>query len=99
MQWDSIDNSSAKLTFSYAQISVSYTVSFNEMGEITQLQTQRYMGNGNLETWVGKLSNYREINGIKIPTAIEGIWKLEQGEYSYAKFRINTIEYNKPEKF
>jgi len=99
LQWSSIDHSSAKLTFCYNGLTVFYIVTFNDLGEITQVETRRYMGNENLETWTGKLTDYKEINGIIIPTAIEGIWKLEKGDYSYARFRIETIEYNKPEKF
>ena len=57
------------------------------------------MGGGNLETWIGKLTEYKEMNGIVVPTTIEAIWKLEKGDYSYAKFNVKRIEYNKPEKF
>ncbi len=63
------------------------------------METKRYMGKENLETWIGKLTEYREINGIVIPTTIEAIWKLEKGDYSYAKFNVKKIEYNNPEKF
>ncbi len=99
LQWLPIDNSSAKLLFNHAGLTISYIVTFNDIGEITQLETKRYMGDENLETWLGKLSDYKETNGIMIPTSIEGIWKLQKGDYSYAKFKIKTIEYNKPEKF
>ena len=99
LQWAPIDNSSAKLIFNHAGLTISYIVRFNGNGEITQLETKRYMENENLETWLGKLSDYKEMNGVVIPTTIEGIWKLPQADYSYAKFTIKTIEYNKPEKF
>ena len=52
--------------------------------------------NEKLETWIGKLKNYKEINGIIIPTSIEAIWKLETKDYSYARFNIKEIEYEKP---
>jgi len=45
------------------------------------------------------MADYKEINGITIPTKVEVIWKLEKGEFSYAKFNVKKIEYNKPEKF
>lgn len=99
LQWTPIDHLSAKLTFTYNNITVFYIVTFNDIGEITQLETKRYMGEENLETWIGKLTEYEEINGIKIPTAIEAIWKLEKGDYSYAKFKVEKIEYDEPRKF
>lgn len=99
LQWTPIDSLSAKLSFSYNGLSVFYIVRFNNTGEITQVETKRYKGEENLETWIGKLTQYKEINGIVIPTTIEGVWKLEKGDYSYAKFYVKKIEYNKPEKF
>ena len=99
LQWFPINSTSAKLTFNHVDISVSYIVSFNDKNEITQMITKRYMKEGRLETWVGKFRNYKEINGVIIPTEIEAIWKLEEGDYSYVKFNIKKIEYDKPEKF
>jgi len=99
LQWTAIDSTTAKLTFTYNNLTVFYIVTFNELGEITQLETKRYMGEENLETWIGKLSKYKEVNGIIIPTAIEGSWKLEEGDYSYAKFKVKKIDYNIPQQF
>ncbi len=99
LHWTPINKESARLTFTYNQLTVFYIVTFNDVGEIIQLETKRYMGDDNLETWIGKLSEYKEINGILIPTVIEGIWKLETGDYSYARFKVNKIEYNIPQGF
>lgn len=99
LTWAAIDSLSAKLSFSYNGINIFYLVTFNEIGEITRLETQRYMGEDNLETWVGLLTDYKEINGVKVPTRIEGTWKLPTGDFSYARFQVTKLEYDKPEKF
>lgn len=99
LQWLPVDLNTAKLSFSYHGMSLSYNVHFNERGEITQLETKRYMGEENLETWVGKVSDYKEMNGMKIPTKIEAIWRLDSGDYSYARFQVRNIEYNIPAKY
>lgn len=99
LQWTAIDHDHAELTFQYNGYSLSYYVAFNEVGEITEVQTKRYMGDKNLETWIGKMSDYKELNGIVIPTTIEAIYRLQEGDYSYAKFNIKTIEYNIPRIF
>ncbi len=52
-----------------------------------------------LEPWVIKSTNYKEINDVVIPLAFEVLWRLEKRDFSYAKFNISEIEYNKPEKF
>jgi hypothetical protein len=53
----------------------------------------------NLETWVIKVSDYKELNKVFIPTRFEILWRLEKGDFSYAKFIITEIEYDKPVKF
>lgn len=99
LQWSPIDSNSARLTFKYEELSLSYTVRFNEQGEITELETKRYMNEENLETWAGKAIDYKKINGVVIPTKIEAIWRLKSGDFSYAKFSLKKIEYNKPEQY
>jgi len=99
LEWTPIDSESAGLTFNYNGLSLFYKVSFNEKGEITQLETERYMGEESLETWIGRVGDYKEINGIIIPTKIEAIWRLEAGDFSYAKFNVKNIEYDKAARF
>ena len=99
LQWFPIDSQTAKLTFNYNRLSLFFIITFNEIGEITEMETKRYMGDDNLETWVIKATNYKELNNILIPTSFDVIWRLEKGDFSYAKFNITEVEYNKPEKF
>ena len=51
------------------------------------------MGEDGLETWIGRVSDYEEINGMKIPMKIEALWKLPDGEHSYARFNVRTIHH------
>ncbi|WP_432410133.1 DUF6544 family protein [Rasiella sp. SM2506] len=99
LKWSPIDQNSAKLTFNYKEMSLFFRVTFNEIGELTELETKRYMGDKGLETWVIKATNYKEMNNVLIPTAFDVLWRLEKGDFSYAKFNITEVEYNKPEKF
>lgn len=99
LQWTAIDNNTAKLTFSYKGLEVYYIVTFDDKNEIVQLKTMRYMGDADLETWVAKLSDYREMNGIIIPLTTEAIWELKHGPLSYAKFHVENIGYDIPNKF
>ena len=94
LQWSEVDDETADLLFRYKEQMLTYRVGFNEKGEITQLETRRYMGEEDLETWIGRVNNYEEIKGMKIPMNIEAIWKLADGEHSYARFNIRTIHHN-----
>ena len=99
LQWFPIDSNTAKLTFHYMGLSLFFKITFNEIGEITEMETKRYMGDKNLETWVIKATNYKELNNVFIPTAFDVIWRLEKGDFSYAKFNVREVEYGKAEKF
>jgi hypothetical protein len=99
LNWSPIDSTTARLTFNYNGLSLFFKITFNEIGEITQMQTKRYMGEENLETWVIKATNYKELNNVLIPTAFDVLWRLDKGDFSYAKFNVTEVEYNKPEKF
>ncbi|NDP27582.1 MAG: hypothetical protein GZ087_09185 [Flavobacterium sp.] len=99
LQWSAIDSNSAKLTFDYLGLSLFFKITFNEIGEITEMETKRFMGEDRLETWVIKATNYKEWNAVLIPTSFDVLWRLKQGDFSYAKFNITAVEYDNPEKF
>jgi hypothetical protein len=99
LQWVAIDAQRAKLIFNYNGLSLFFIITFNEIGEITQMETKRYMDEKKLETWVIKSRNYKEMNGIIVPLAFEVLWRLEKADFSYAKFNIKKIVYNIPVKF
>lgn len=99
LKWFAIDNLTAKLTFNYRGLSLFYIVYFNDAGEITQLETKRYMEKDHLETWIIKMGNYKTMNNINVPTAFEVLWRLKKGDFSYAKFNVKVIEFDEPYKF
>ena len=74
-------------------------MSFNNIGEIIQLEAKRFMDEKGLETWIIKMADYREMNNVFVPTRFEVLWRLAKADFSYAKFNITAIEYDKPEKF
>lgn len=99
LQWLAIDAQTAKLVFNYNELSVIFLVTINGVGEIVQMETNRFIEKGKKETWVGKMSDYKKMNEIVIPTKIEAIWRLERGDHSYAQFNVKKLEYDKPQRF
>lgn len=99
LKWSPIDSSSAKLSFQHHGFSLDYTVIFNNKNEVESIETQRFMQEGRLESWLGEFSDYQEINGILIPTVIKASWLLQEGKHTYVDFHLKDIEYDKPEMF
>ncbi len=94
LSWSAMDERTAKLSFNYKDVSFSFTVLFNEIGEIVQMETQRFMAENKRERWICQFSDYQNKNEIIIPTIGEVSWRLEKGDFSYAKFKVNTIKYD-----
>ncbi len=97
--WTPIDSRTAGLIFKYNGVSLFYKVSFNERFEITELETKRSMGNNRYETWIGRAKDYKEINGVIIPSKIEAVWRLKNEDFTYAEFHIEEIEYGKKSRW
>ena len=93
LKWSPIDESTAILSYRFRDQNINYKVIINEAGEITKLETRRHRGEKNTETWIGKVSSYKEVHGMKVPMVIEAIWKLPDGEHSYANFNVRKIVY------
>lgn len=93
LKWGAIDSSTAKITYTYNQINIYYIVTFNDKGEITRLTSERYMEKGRLEKWTGIVSDYKEFDGMKVPSHIEAIWSLESGDFKYVDFYVDSIDY------
>ena len=99
LHWFPINATTAKLTFNYNGLALYFQIEFNEKGEITEMESKRYMNEKNIETWVIKPTNYKELNKVIIPITFNVLWRLEKGDFSYAKFDITEVEYDKPERF
>ncbi len=99
ISWTAVDSSTAMLHMNYNGVSIFYKVTFNEKNEIIRFETKRYMDGNRLEAWVGTPADYREIKGMVIPLKIEGAWNLDTGYFAYARFILDDIDYNRPERF
>ncbi|MEO7988944.1 MAG: DUF6544 family protein [Chryseolinea sp.] len=99
LQWVAINSQMAKLNFRHNGLSLFFIITFNELGEIIEMETKRYMDKTKLETWIIKCDQYKEMNQVLVPTHFEVLWRLEKGDFSYAKFKITRVEYNIPEQF
>jgi hypothetical protein len=99
IQWTAKDEHTAKVTFDWQGQSVFYIVHFSEEGQIARMETERYMDEDRLEKWEGRLSDYQVVYGMNVPCTIEASWLLEEGEHTYARFHVQTFEYDVPGKF
>lgn len=97
IQWDSIDGSPARATLTFAGLTVAAAFRFSGGGELDEIAAERYReenGKFALRRWSGRVEDYREMGGIRIPTRVEVSWYLDSGEFACFRAEITEIEYN-----
>lgn len=99
VSWKAIDSHSAQLSFQYKKVAFHFTVTFNAIGEIIQMETQRFMTEEKKEKWVCEMSNYQLRNNVKVPISAQVTWNLEAGNFCYAQFEVEQLEYEIPTQF
>lgn len=107
IQWDPIDDRSARATVRYEGPPVSAVFDVDHEGKLVRLRAERYrdLGGGEsaLAPWGGDYRDYREFNGFRVPTSVDVGWDLGTGAgqpwFAYARFRIRTLDYNATARF
>lgn len=96
IEWEPIDDYSAKATLSYGGNSGSAVFHFDSSGKLTKLVALRYKDiEDTLPTeWIATVKKYENMSGVNIPTKLEASWSLENGKFTWYKFEIYHIQYN-----
>ena len=94
--WHPIDSRTAQATLTHNGLSVIANLEVDEEGRLVAIHGRRHRvenGRSELTPWRGMCSNYRQFGGMRIPTSVEVVWELSEGDFSYAKFEVSSIEY------
>jgi hypothetical protein len=99
LNWQEIDDLSARVTIENGSYQVSAVLYFNDRGELANfISEDRYAlqddGTQKKVKWSTPIANYQEIDGRKIPTDGEVIWNYPGGDFTYGKFTLKDIKYN-----
>ncbi|MBS1773163.1 MAG: hypothetical protein JST82_09890 [Bacteroidetes bacterium] len=97
LHWEPINDYSAKATMTYNGMSVSAVFEFDADYNLKGISAKRYKGSGDeaaLEDWYIPCTEWKVLNGVKIPVKGDAIWKLKEGDLNYYKWEITSIEYN-----
>ena len=103
VEWTPIDGRAARMAVRRGGLPVSAIIEVDDEGKLAGLCAERYrdVGGGKalLTPWIGRYSDYRSFGGFRVPSFVDVRWLLDDQEFSYARFRILTIEYNPPSPF
>lgn len=99
IKWQVMGQNNAKAKMEYKGVSVSAVFYFNENGDIIRIEGKRYReinGKYFLTDWGGRNIEFKEFEGIRIPSKSEVIWFEEDGEFIWFEVEINDLQYNNP---
>jgi hypothetical protein len=99
LRWKEIDSLSSEVTIENGQYKVSAILSFNEKGELINFVSDdrsALQDDGTLKKarWSTPVSEYKEIDGRRIPAYGETIWNYPEGDFTYGTFKLSSIKYN-----
>lgn len=96
IEWETIDNYSARATMEYNGTKGSGEFHFDKDGNFEKFVAMRYQDRNAIKPtqWTVIATRTEERNGIKIPIECEASWELENGRWTWLKLKITDIKYN-----
>jgi hypothetical protein len=96
IEWETIDEKSAKAKFTNGAIKISAILYFNELGQLINfISDDRYaVSDMNQYRFSTPMKDYKLLNGIHVPSYGEAVWHYPEGEFVYGKFHLESIQYN-----
>jgi len=97
IDWEGIDNQTAKATMEYGSTSGSVTFQFTEGGDLEKISAMRYRGSAETDEkkeWFGEIRETKVINGIRMPTKIDISWVLDGQVFTWYRFEVTDLEFN-----
>lgn len=103
IQWESTAGRAVKARFTHQGITISAELRFNEAGDLVDfISEDRFQSaDGRTHTpyrWSTPVGKYRDFGGRRVFTEGEALWHPPEGGFSYGKFVLQKIEYNRTPK-
>jgi hypothetical protein len=96
IQWEAIDDHSAKATMNCGETSGSGFFYFDDDGNFKKYAAMRYKDadDSHPTEWTVAVIRSQTLNGIKIPVEAKVSWKLSEGDWTWLQLRVTKINYS-----
>jgi hypothetical protein len=97
IHWEALDDRSARAHLVLPGLAISAVFHFNDDDDVVNFVAERYQTVGKsfvLHTWSTPFWDHREVNGVRMPTRAEAIWKMPTGAFSYARIALVDVRHN-----
>jgi len=98
--WEEIDSHSARVTIEDRGLKVDGVFFINDKGELVRFEAQRARVMKNevhMDKWTGNFYDFKTFGDVKVPTYFIAEWNLPEGDFQYAKFTVEDLEFNNPQ--
>ena len=96
--WETTGNHTVRATFTNAGHRVSATLTFDPAGDlvgfVSEDRWQAAPPSPLNVPWSTPISDYREVDGVRVGSHGEANWIAPAGEWTYGRFDVRRIEYN-----
>lgn len=94
LRWRVVDESTVEVATCVGPERVAVSLHFDADGDIVAMSAaarERGVGKRAVATpWSGKFGEYREFDGIRVPTKAEVSWVLPDGQFTYFRCRVTN---------
>jgi hypothetical protein len=99
IRWEVVDDRTVRAVFTNHGHTVSAILAFDTSGALVNFWSDdRYQTRDGKAyrkaRWSTPVSGYRDVGGRQVPVQAEARWRVEDGEFAYARFEIVDIAYN-----
>ncbi|AKU09712.1 DUF6544 family protein [Haloferax gibbonsii] len=98
VRWEPRNDRSARATLAHRGSTTTVVFHFDENDEVARVTADRWRDTGDGEyercPWTGQFSDYREVNGVRVPAAAEVAWNLPWVDLPYWRVTIDDVEYD-----
>ena len=97
--WETLDEFRVKAIFSYRKVHISAVLYFNAEGDLVDFRSEDRYDVGQMKAipFTTPVKDYREFEGIRVPSYGEATWHYSDGPFVYGKFKLKKLRYNLPE--
>jgi hypothetical protein len=96
IQWEEIDGTRTKATYTNRGISITAILFFNEQGQLIDFVSEDRTEINDMKRYPFStpVSSYKNIQGVNVMTHGETIYEYPDGKFTYGRFELKSIEYN-----
>ncbi|MBK8347061.1 MAG: hypothetical protein IPL08_05340 [Saprospiraceae bacterium] len=96
IQWLETKGNEVRASFTNKKVTIEARLFFNDEGQLTNfISDDRYAEDaGKKLPWSTPVSEYKEINGYKLPATADAVYSYPEGDVVYGTFYVRKVIYN-----